>query len=354
MSHYIIAPDSFKGCLSSSRVSEAIAEGIRFVSPNSKITSMPLSDGGEGMLDVMSSLLDMQRVSCATFDPLMRRIDAEYAVKDDMAVIESARVCGIQLLTTEELNPMVATTYGLGVIVADAINRGCKRIVVGLGGSATCDAGVGMLKAVNDKFSKDGYFDDNVFKRLEDVHFTILADVTNPLLGDNGAAHVFAPQKGATPQQVEHLEWRIGKFAAMSAKHFGYDYSDKPSAGAAGGLGYAFMQYYGAEVLSGADYILTLYNYEDKISDADVVFTGEGSADRQTLMGKLPYVVKQHSTDIPVHLLCGKVMDDKALFDAGFASVTAVSPKDKSLEEQLNPDSTYLNIVECVKRILSL
>lgn len=352
MSHYIIAPDSFKGCLSSLRVADAMAEGIKAVCPDAVITKMPMSDGGEGMLDVITSVIGAERVVCNTFDPLMRRIDAGYAVKGDMALIESARVCGMQLLTSEELNPMVATTYGLGLLIVDAVTRGCKHIVVGLGGSATCDAGIGMLRAVNEKFSKDGHFDDNVRKRLEGIRFTILADVVNPLLGVNGASHVFAPQKGASPEDVEHLEWRISKFADMSAKHFGYDYSDRPSAGAAGGLGYAFMQYYGAEVRSGADYILELYGFEDCLAHADAVITGEGRADRQTLMGKLPYVVMERSQGIPVHLICGSVCDADILSEAGFCNITASSSSDKSLADQMNPDTAYDNIVNAVKSIL--
>ncbi len=352
MPRYIVVPDSFKGCLSSSRVADAVEEGIMAVCPDAEIVKMPMSDGGEGMLSVVVPALGAEYVKCSTFDPLMRRIEAEYAVKDDTAVIESARVCGMNLLTTEELNPMVATTYGLGILIVDAVNRGCKHIVVGLGGSATCDAGVGMLKAVNDKFSKDGHFDDNVRRRLEGIRFTILADVVNPLLGNNGAAHVFAPQKGASPEAVEHLEWRIQKFAAMSAKHFGYDCSDKPSAGAAGGLGYAFMQYYGAEVLSGADYVLSLYNYTDSLNNADAVITGEGRADRQTLMGKLPYIVLNNSSDVPVHLICGNVAEKEALLNAGFKTVTAVSSEDKPLADQMNPDTAYSNIVEAVKRMM--
>lgn len=351
MSRYIIVPDSFKGCLSSTRVAEAITEGIRKHCPSAEIVSMPMSDGGEGMLDVVVPAMGADRVMCNTFDPLMRRIDAEYAVKGDMALIESARVCGMNLLTTEELNPMVATTYGLGILIVDAVNRGCKHIVVGLGGSATCDAGVGMLKAVNDKFSKDGHFDDNVRKRLEGISFTILADVVNPLLGENGAARVFAPQKGASKDDVEHLEWRISKFAAMTAKHFGNDCSDRPSAGAAGGLGYAFMQYYGAEVRSGADYMLELYKFSESLVHADVVITGEGRADRQTLMGKLPYVVLERSNGVNVHLICGSVSDKDLLSGAGFTSVIAVSSSDKPLVEQMNPDNAYANIVKGVESI---
>ena len=348
---YIIVPDSFKGCLTSMRVAEAMTEGIKAVDTEADITSLIVSDGGEGMLDAIMATVDTKEMVCHSFDPLMRRIDVRYAISGTTAYIESALTCGMSLLTQEELNPMVATTYGLGYIIADAMNLGCKNIVVGLGGSATCDAGIGMLKAINDKFSKNGHFDDNVRNRIKDVKFTILADVTNPLLGDNGAARVFAPQKGASPKDVESLEWRIKKFTSMSAKHFGYDRSPEPSAGAAGGLGYAFMQYLNADVCSGADYILSLCKYDDVVRNADIVITGEGSADAQTLMGKLPFKVLKRASGVPVHLFAGRIKDVEKLKEAGFTSVNCINTESMPVEECLKSETAYKNILAAVRNI---
>ena len=348
---YIVVPDSFKGCLSSQRVAEAVAEGLHGADASADVTCINVSDGGEGMLDAVVPLLGAEVVTCNSFDPLMRRIEVRYGVSGDTAVIESALCCGMSLLTKEELNPLVATTYGLGVVIADAVKRGCHNIIVGLGGSATCDAGVGMLKAINEKFSADGHFDDKVRKALSGCRFTILADVVNPLLGAEGAAHVFAPQKGASAEDVEFLEWRISKFATMSAKHFGYDRSSQPSAGAAGGLGYAFIQYLDAEVRSGADYILDLNHFDEKVAEADAVITGEGSADAQTLMGKLPYKVLKRSAGVPVCLIAGKVSDNDRLTAAGFKSVNCINPEDMPLEECLKPETAYKNIVDTVKSV---
>ena len=352
MSRFIVVPDSFKGCLSSRRVADAVTEALSGSFTDAEITAIAVSDGGEGMLDAILPSVGADVVSCSSFDPLMRRIDVRYGIAGNTAYIESALVCGMSLLTAEELNPMVATTYGLGIVIADAVGRGCSCIVVGLGGSATCDAGIGMLKAINDKFSKDGHFDDSVRKRLEGVKFTVLADVTNPLLGEKGAARVFAPQKGASAHDVESLEWRISKFASMSAKHFGRDCSCEPSAGAAGGLGYAFMQYFSADVCSGADYILDLCRFDDIVRNADAVITGEGSADVQTLMGKLPYKVLQRSSGVPVHIFAGQVSDRNALLSAGFASVNCINSSYMTLQERLNPENAYRNIAASVGSVL--
>lgn len=350
---YIVVPDSFKNCLTSSQVADAIKEGLNDIDSSAEVISIPVSDGGEGMLSAIVPSIGAEYVTCNSFDPLMRRIEVKYAINQRSAFIESAMVCGITLLTKEELNPLVATTYGLGVVIIDAINRGCNNIIVGLGGSATCDAGVGMIKAINDKLSRDGHFDDNVRKRLSDIKFTILADVDNPLLGDNGAAKVFAPQKGASEKDVEFLEWRISKFAVMSAKHFGYDKSMQSAAGAAGGLGYAFMQYLNAEVCSGADYILSLHHFDDIVTSAKAVITGEGKADSQTLMGKLPYKVLKRAGKVPVFLIAGQVECSENLKNAGFAHIASINPSELSNTECLNEEIAFNNIKETIKKLFA-
>jgi glycerate kinase len=354
MKKIIVAIDSFKGCLTSTEANQAAAEGIRQGMPDAEVIQIPVSDGGEGWLEAFQSAMGGSLVEVNVKDPLMRPIVAQYLIKDETAVIEIAKASGLTLLTQEERNPMVATSYGTGQLVADAIRRGCKQIIVGLGGSATSDAGMGMLKAIIDAFARHGQFDD--IKELTDVRFTIATDVTNPLCGEHGAAHVFAPQKGADEEMVLQLDERARKFAEVSAKHFGYDRQDKPGAGAAGGLGYAFLQYLDADCKAGIQLLLEVLHFDAIVKEADLVITGEGSADRQTLMGKLPFGIlccaKAHQ--VPVALLAGRIKDRQQLLDAGFSGVDCINPPDLPLEEAMKPETAKRNLQLLVKsRILS-
>ena len=275
-------------------------------------------------------------------DPLMRPITAKYLLNNEMAVIEIAQASGLTLLSPEERNPMVATSYGTGQLVADAVRKGAKKIIVGLGGSATSDAGIGMLHALIDAFAKNNRWDD--IEALKDIRFTIASDVKNPLYGEKGAAHVFAPQKGATPEMVLALDERARKFAELSAKHFGYDRSEMPGAGAAGGLGYAFLQYLHAESMSGIQLLLDTIRFKELVKDADLVITGEGSADRQTLMGKLPMGILEQSRPVPVFLIAGRISDREELLNAGFAHVECINPPGISLEEAMRKEVAQQNI----------
>lgn len=299
MKKIIIACDSYKGCLSSREVNEAIASGLKVwnaedassgienvdsedASP--EIICLEMSDGGEGMLDAFLSAMKGERVSIHAHDALMRWIEAEYGIVNDTAIIEIAQTAGLALIEPEQRNPMKATSWGVGEMILNAYRRGVHHFIVGLGGSATSDCGIGMLKAMGDDWKKI----------RQECTFILASDVTNPLCGENGAAHVFAPQKGADAEMVEMLDARARKFAEVSAKHFGYDRSEVPGAGAAGGLGYAFLQYFGAEVSAGAELLLREIGFDEMILDADLVITGEGHSDRQTLMGKLPQRILEH------------------------------------------------------------
>jgi len=220
---------------------------------------------------------------------------------------------------------------------------------VGLGGSATSDCGKGMLKAIIDTFAKYGNWDE--VKALQDVQFTIATDVTNPLCGELGAAHVFAPQKGATPEMVLRLDEQAKLFAELSARHFGFDRQNVPGAGAAGGLGYAFLQYMNADCRSGIELLLEAVDFSSLLSDAQLVITGEGSADRQTLMGKLPFGILQTALrqQVPVALIAGRIKDRQQLLDAGFSKVECINPEDLSLEEAMKPTTARANIVRTVQ-----
>ena len=337
----VIAIDSFKGCLTSKEANEAAAEGIRNAHPESEIIEVPVSDGGEGYMEAFHAAIGGRLEEVTVRDPLMRTITAKYLLHNEMAVIEMAQASGLTLLTNEERNPMVATSYGTGQLVADAVRKGARRIIVGLGGSATSDAGMGMLKALIDTTNKDRWDD---IEDLKDVSFTIASDVKNPLCGEKGAAHVFAPQKGATPEMVLRLDERARLFAEISAKHFGYDRSQMAGAGAAGGLGYAFLQYLNAKSMSGIQLLLDTIRFKELVADADLIITGEGSADRQTLMGKLPMGILEQSGQVPVFLIAGRISDREELLKAGFVRVECINPPGLPLEEAMRKDVAQRNI----------
>ena len=365
----VIAIDSFKGCLTSVEANRAATEGAG----KAEIVQVPVSDGGEGFLDAFHAAIGGELTEVLVRDPLMRPITSKYLLHGEEAVIEIAQASGLTLLTQEERNPMVATSYGTGQLVADAIRRGAKHIIVGLGGSATSDAGIGMLRAMIDAFAKNGSFDE--VKEIRDVAFTIASDVKNPLCGENGAAYVFGPQKfaigrettehapisereqtrpkvkGATPEMLRQLDERARKFAEVSAKHFGYDRSDMPGAGAAGGLGYAFLQFMNAACRPGIELLLETIDFKTIVKDADLVITGEGSADRQTLMGKLPMGILKQSGGAPVCLIAGRVSDRERLLQAGFARVECINPPDITIEEAMRKEVAIGHIKDAVRRL---
>ena len=388
MKKIIIACDSYKGCLSSREVNEAIASGLKvwnaddasseikiFDSDASspEIITLEMSDGGEGMLDAFLSAMKGERVRIHAHDALMRWIEAEYGIVDDTAIIEIAQTAGLALIEPEQRNPMKATSWGVGEMIMNAYRRGVRHFIVGLGGSATSDCGIGMLKAMGDDWKK--------IRR--ECSFVLASDVTNPLYGENGAAHVFAPQKGADAKMVQMLDDRARKFAEVSSRHFGYDRSEAPGAGAAGGLGYAFLQYFNAEARPGAELLLDEIGFDALILDADLVITGEGHSDKQTLMGKLPQRILEHvlkcresdkshvacsqfaedckssesseSSESPdssfplVWLVSGGVSDRLAMQNAGFDRVIQVTPDNMPLEEAMKPDVARNNILKVIK-----
>ncbi len=350
MKKIIIAIDSFKGCLSSEYANRAAAEGVRDIYPDAEIHQLMVSDGGEGYLQAFHAAIGGDLVEVAVRDPLLRRITAQYLLKDKTAVIEMAAASGLTLLTPEERNPLKATSYGTGQLIADAVRKGAEHIIVGLGGSATSDAGQGMLHALIDHFGSYGCW--NAIEVFKHVRFTIASDVRNPLFGEHGAAYVFGPQKGATPEMVQQLDARARKFSEVSARHFGYDCSNHPGAGAAGGLGYALLQYLHADCRSGIDLLLDAIGFDDLVSNADVVITGEGSADSQTLMGKLPTGILNRRGTAKVFLIAGRMSDTDALLQAGFSKVECINPPGILLEEALRPEVAQKNIRQTIARIL--
>jgi len=358
---YVLAIDSFKGCLSSKEAEAAVEKGIRRTNPNAEVVSIPVSDGGEGMMDAFSGALSAEIKTIRCHDPLMRWIDARYAVSGKTAIIEIAQTCGLSLIESEQHNPLVTTTYGLGDMLFDALAQGYTDFIIGLGGSGTSDCGIGMLRCLTDRVReilqqpsihwkevKDWLYSQS---SLSELHFTLACDVRNPLYGPQGAAEVFARQKGADDNMIKMLERRAFTFAEASARYFGFDYSKNKGAGAAGGLGYAFMQYFHAKMESGADLLLDILRFEELSKDADFVITGEGKADRQTLMGKLPSVILRRSK-CPVLLLAGQIEDAHALLHAGFYNVLNINPLNANIEESVKPEVAKQNLTRCTTKIV--
>lgn len=346
----LLAFDSFKGCMSSDEANAVASSVLQPYFPNDDIIALPLSDGGEGWLTAYQQAIGGQLIPVATHDPMMRRVTAHYLRLGDTAVIEVAQASGLSLLQPEERNPMRATSYGTGEILAKAMLDGCRKFVIGLGGSATSDAGIGMIRALIDVLAPSGRFDD--IDMIRQCSFTLGSDVTNPLCGEQGAAYVFAPQKGADAAMVRVLDERARRFAEISARHFGYDRSHEAGAGAAGGLGYAFIEYMNATCESGARLLLRTARWSRLLPATRFVLTGEGASDTQTLMGKLPQIVLSEARGsqppVPVYLFAGRVADREQLLAAGFADVRAITPTEQSLDEAMRKDVARRNLSAAV------
>ena len=340
--------------MSSQEANEACAKGLKAQHDDVEINQIEASDGGEGFLRAMQP---DRIVHCHVRDAMMRWTDADFGIKDGKAIIEVAQAVGLAKIEPELRNPLVATSYGVGELMVHAWEAGCREFVVGLGGSATSDCGLGMLKCLRhhaqQRLHQMWYdlFDTSVLKSLR---VTLASDVDNPLTGPRGAAHVFAPQKGADDRQVALLERRASTFATMAAKHQGYDMSQRPGAGAAGGLGYAFMQFMDAQMESGAELVLQSNRFDELLQQADLVITGEGASDAQTLMGKLPSVVLHHAQEagVPVVLASGRIEDRKALLDAGFSQVVCINDGQPADENPLDKDVAWKRLRMAVQNIV--
>lgn len=306
----ILAPDSFKGTLSSVSVCDIIGGVLKEKYPEAEIIKIPIADGGEGTSEAYLHIFGGEMITVKAESPLGNIIDASYALlSDKTAVIETAAASGISI--EKENNALKASTYGTGQLILDALNKGAERIILGLGGSATTDGGTGFLSALGVRFFKsdgscvkrggiglaelDRIDLTGLDKRLQSVPLTVLCDVKNPLFGETGAAFVFAPQKGADEEQVQLLDNGLRVLAAVTAKTLGKDFASLPGAGAAGGMGFAVSAFLGATLQSGIDCILDAANFEYISENADLVITGEGKMDSQSLFGKAPFGVAKRS-----------------------------------------------------------
>ncbi len=367
----VIASDSFKGSLRSGEVAEAVREGILSVFPEAEVLGVTVADGGEGMTDAVMENTEGEYVTIIAHDPIGRPVEVSYGIIDDgyTAIIEVAAACGLTLLSDEDRNPLEASTYGLGEMIADALSRGCRKFIIGLGGSATNDAGMGMLCALGYKFyDSEGLLLKGCGSSLEEVtsidssmvipkvfesEFIAACDVDNPLYGPSGAAHVFAPQKGADETIVKLLDDGLKNFARVVWEFCGKDISEIPGAGAAGGLGGTLTGFLDADILSGIDVVLDAIKFDKIIAGADLVITGEGKIDAQTSRGKAPLGIlkRAKAQGIKVIALGGLVEDCPEVERLGFETILQTTPPNMSLTTALNPQTAKLNITNSIIRL---
>ena len=367
----VVAIDSLKGSLSSLEAGNAIKTGIQRVMPDAEVCVRPLADGGEGTVDALVSGLHGAYRTAAVSDPLGREISANYGIlPNGTAVIEMAAASGLPLLSPAERNPLHTTTYGTGIQIAHALSQGFRRFIIGLGGSATCDAGIGMLAALGYQFfdSQGNLIPHPCGKQLGEVHridashahaalsqttFIVACDVNNPLHGKQGAAHIFAPQKGANAQEVKLLDNGLQHIGRLFDATVQKAISMTPGSGAAGGMGAALLTYLNATLTSGSRLVLETIGFEKALSGAQLVITGEGHSDAQTLMGKLPFgvlnVARKHR--VPVILMSGSITHRQQLLDAGFQAAIAITPPHQPLAEAILPDQARLNLINAVKKL---
>ena len=372
MKKIVVASDSFKGSLTSLEVAAGAEQGIHEVFPECEVVKVNVADGGEGTMDALRSTLGGQWVTVAAADPLGRPRDVSYVVLSDgkTAVIEMSAASGLPLLEPQERNPMLTSTFGTGEMIVDALSRGCRRFLVGIGGSATNDAGMGMLEALGFRFiDKDGKVlpgrgesmsevvdidMSHVSPEVKESEFIIACDVDSPFCGPRGAAYVFSPQKGADPQMVAELDAGMEHLAEVIVRTTGKDIRNIPGAGAAGGLGGGFLAFLNSRLERGIEMVLDAIAFDDIIRGSDLVITGEGRVDSQTLTGKTPYGIMKRAQKQNIRTVAiggsVKLGDDDDV--SGFDSIWLVTPEGMPLEEAMKAETASANVRETVKKIM--
>ena len=371
----VIAIDSLKGSLSSMEAGTAIKDGILAAKPDAEVIVKPLADGGEGTTDALIEGMNGERIDLTVTGPMHTPVDAYYGYLKDTntAVMEMASAAGITLVPDSEKNPLLATSYGVGEMINDAIQRGCRNFIIGIGGSVTNDGGIGMLKALGVRFLDENGEDageggqalakvaridvSGMNPLLKECHIQIACDVNNPLCGENGSTYVYGPQKGVTEDMKKTLDEAMAHFARVTSETLENDYMNTPGAGAAGGLGYAFLAYTGAALTPGIELILDAVGLEEELSGADVVVTGEGRLDFQTAMGKAPVGVarlaKQYNAKVIA--FAGSVTKEatacnKEGIDAFFPILRSVC----TLAEAMDPVAARNNMTATVEQVFRL
>ncbi|MFK3970917.1 glycerate kinase [Pseudomonas sp. NPDC087358] len=360
----VIAPDSFKDSLSAQAVAQAVASGLREVWPDARLVECPMADGGEGTIEAVLAACDGQWMQTPAVGPLGEPVDAQWGwlPQSRTAIIEMATASGLQLLTLEQRDATVTSTFGTGQLIAAAVQAGAQRVILAIGGSATNDAGTGMLAALGARFldasdqplppgglalAQLARIDlTQLDARLKDVQFEVAADVDNPLCGLHGASHIFGPQKGASPQQVLMLDAALGHFAEHSARVLGVDDSEYPGSGAAGGMGFAAKAYLNASFRPGVEVVADLTGLAQALDGADLVITGEGRFDAQTLRGKTPFGVARiaQRQNVPVIVLAGTLGEGYAdLYEHGISAAFALTSGPMTLDQACRNAATLLH-----------
>ena len=370
----VIAIDSLKGSLSSMEAGHAIEQGIRNVLPETKVLVKPQADGGEGTTEALVEGLGGDMVQVQVHGPLETPVNAAYGVirESNTAIMEMAAAAGI-ILVGKDKRPLDATTYGVGEMIRDAITRGCREFIIGIGGSATNDGGIGMLTALGYEFlDAEGkpagigagalykvakICDDKVMPELKDCHFRIACDVTNPLCGENGSTYIYGPQKGVTVELRDELDHAMDAYAQVVKAYNGTDYAKTPGAGAAGGLGFAFLSFLSGELLPGIELVLNAVEMDKAMEGADLVFTGEGRLDYQTAMGKAPVgiakMAKKHGAKVIA--LAGAVIEGaQECNEQGIDAYFPILRQVVTLDEAMDPATARKNMVETTEQVMRL
>lgn len=370
----IFACDSFKGSLTSEEVGIAAAEGARRVEPEAKLCVVPVADGGEGTVEALVKGLHGKYATCRVKGPLGAPVEATYGISGDghTAIMEMAQASGLTLIADDERNPLLTNTYGTGQMIADALQRGCDTILIGIGGSATNDGGMGLLNALGVIFlDAEGHQLTPGGAALEKIatidisgmnplarkaKFLVICDVDNPLVGPKGSAFVFGPQKGADTAMCERLDMGLRNYARAVEKATGRDVAEMPGAGAAGGLGACFAAFFDATLDKGIELVLKIINFKEIIAGANLIITGEGRLDRQTVMGKTPYGVLKAGMlqHIPVVAIGGAVTEYRKLIEAGFKAIFPIVPAPCTLAEAMEAANARCNVTNTVEQVVRL
>jgi len=350
----VIAPDSFKGSLTAVEVADAIGQGVREIFPEAKIIKIPMADGGDGTVQCLVTATGGEILREKVTGPLGDEVLASYGILGGMktAVIEMAEASGLTLVPENKRNPLITTTYGTGQLIKAALDQGCKKMIIGIGGSATNDGGAGMVQALGvrllDREGKEIGFGggelkkisridiSNLDNRLSETEVLIASDVSNPLCGPRGAARIYGPQKGATPEIIEELDKSLAHFAETIKRDLNKDVKDMPGAGAAGGLGAGLMAFLDAELKPGIEIMIEIVKLEQAIKDTDLVITGEGKIDSQTIYGKAPIGVAKIAKkyNVPVIAVAAIISDDADIvYQHGIDNLIKVSEPPMSLNE---------------------
>ncbi len=371
----VVAIDSLKGSLSSLEAGEAIKSGVLKAMPDAEVCVRPLADGGEGTVEALALGMGGELKTVEVTGPLGEKVNCLYGILEESktAIVEMSGAAGITLVSDDQRNPLHTTTYGVGEVIKDAIANGCRHFIVGIGGSATNDGGIGMLQALGyGMLDKDGnqvpfgakgikeivtITDDQVIPELKECSFRIACDVTNPLCGERGCSAVYGPQKGATPEMVKEMDAWLADYAKLVAAKYEKADANYPGTGAAGGMGFAFLAYTNAVLESGIKIILEETKLEDYVKDADIVITGEGRLDGQTAFGKAPIGVAKIAKKYNKCVLAfaGAVTKDAVICNEhGVDAFFPILRRIQTLQEAMEPENAKTNMMETVEQVFRL